>query len=322
VLAIVPAHNEEAVILETVYNLEYSGCTVVVVADRCTDSTVEICKREGFLVFEVDQGNKGRAINEFLNSSDLAAAFEGVAVVDCGTVVGASFAGLVIEALQEAPYVQGWLRSSGRLAWVNAWYSWNYALYHLTGLGRDLLGFSAMIGGTGFAWRSVEHVRFDDRCLVEDLELSLRLHSAGIKVAYADLQITDEKPATLKASFGQRLRWSRGAWWLFFHGRFLTWRLDDFCAVWGSCSSLFWGLGLGIAAVVAPGQLLVCVLVYMVIGSAGMVRLGQLDRFRWSLLISVPMMTVFEAIISVCALVTFNRKSWTRTSHSVVSVLP
>jgi cellulose synthase/poly-beta-1,6-N-acetylglucosamine synthase-like glycosyltransferase len=157
--------------------------------------------------------------------------------------------------------------------------------------------------------------------LVEDLELSLRLHAAGVRVAYADLQITDEKPATLAASFGQRLRWSRGAWWLLMHGRFLTWRIDDFCAVLGSCSSLFWGTGLVIAAFVAPVQLGICVLVYMVIGSAGMVRLGQLERFSWSLLISIPFMTILEGFISVCAFVTFNSKSWTRTSHSGEAVV-
>lgn len=320
VVVLVPAHNEQAVIVDTVYGLEYAGCTVVVIADRCTDATVEICKREGFLVFEVDQGNKGRAINEYLDNSDLWKGFEGVAIIDCGTVVGASFGGLVVEALKTMPYVQGWLRSGGRRAWVNSWYSWNYALYHLTGLGRDLLGLPAMIGGTGFAWRSSERVRFDDRCLVEDLELSLRLHSGGVKVGYADLEVTDEKPWTVRGSFGQRLRWSRGAWWLFFHGRFMTWRVDDFCAVWGSISALFWGLGFVIAVGFAPVQVGLCVLGYMVVGSAGLVRLGQLDRFSWSLLIAIPCMTVLEGIISVCALLTFNRKSWTRTEHTASAV--
>jgi cellulose synthase (UDP-forming) len=179
-----------------------------------------------------------------------------------------------------------------------------------------------MIGGTGFAWRSVENVRFDDRCLVEDLELALRLHQGGKGVVYCDLQVSDEKPASLGAAFSQRLRWSRGAWWLLFHGRFLTWRIDDFCAVLGSVSAVFWGIGLVAAAVIAPVQLAVCVAVYMVVGAAGLVRLGQLDRFSWSLVISVPFMSILEGIIGVCALLTWNSKSWARTPHNAGSVLP
>lgn len=315
-LVLVPAHNEEGVIQDTVEALQYAGCTVVVVADKCTDRTVSIARQAGAYVFEVLQGNKGRALNQYLDASDMPECFAAVGIVDCGTIVGASFAGEVSAALVEAQYVQGWLRSSGELSWVNAWYSWQYGLYHVSALGRDLLRLPAMIGGTAFAWRSSEHVRFNDKCLVEDLDLSLRCHRARASMVYRDLVAWDEKPSSLKVSLIQRLRWSRGGWWLLFHGRFWTWRIDDMAAALCTLASMVWGVSLAAAIVLAPVQVVLCMVAYMIMGAAGLLKLNQLDRFRWSLIYSIPLMSILEGCISVVALFTWKAGSWVRTVHS------
>jgi cellulose synthase/poly-beta-1,6-N-acetylglucosamine synthase-like glycosyltransferase len=315
VLAIVPAHNEAAVIETTVTELLRSGCVVLVVADRCSDGTAGLAVRAGAMVYTVDQGNKGRAINQFLDESDLAFGFDCLTVVDCGTVVEAEYGGRVKEALLSYRYVQGWLRSSGRLSWVNAWVTWNFALFHAGALGRRVLGLSGWIGGTGFAWRSTERVRFDGRCLVEDLELSLRLHSAGVDIGYCDLGVIDEKVSTLAASIRQRLRWSRGNWWLVFHGRFLTWRIDDVITVLNEITCLVLGGMFLWVGVRYPFYMMAWSIVYVIVGAAAMVRLGEEKRFRLSLLVSGPFMGMVQGGISLVALLTWRRTNWNRTEH-------
>ena len=76
VLVLVPAHNEAQVVGATVRYLRYAGCEVVVVADACTDDTGLIAALEGAFVFPVEEHNKGRALNAFLEASALPAAFE------------------------------------------------------------------------------------------------------------------------------------------------------------------------------------------------------------------------------------------------------
>jgi cellulose synthase/poly-beta-1,6-N-acetylglucosamine synthase-like glycosyltransferase len=315
VLAIVPAHNEAAVIETTVTELLRSGCMVLVVADRCSDGTAALAVRAGAMVYTVDQGNKGRAINQFLDESDLAFGFDCLTIVDCGTVVEAEYGGRVKEALLSYRYVQGWLHSSGRLSWVNVWGTWNFALFHAGGLGRRVLRLPAWVGGTGFAWRSTERVRFDGRCLVEDLELSLRLHSSGVDVGYCDLGVIDEKVSTLKESIRQRMRWARGNWWLVMHGRFLTWRVDDVMSVLGEVTSLVFGMVFVLVGVRYPLQLALSSVIYVIVGAAAMVRFGEIERFRPSLIVSVPFMAMVQGAVSLAALLTWRRTNWNRTEH-------
>jgi cellulose synthase/poly-beta-1,6-N-acetylglucosamine synthase-like glycosyltransferase len=320
VLAIVPAHDEEVVVGSTVDCLMACGCTVVVVADGCSDGTVEIARAHGAAVYEVQERNKGAAINAYLEGSDLSEGFVGVTVVDCGTVVGLHYADRVVEALKGAEYVQGWLHSVGKLSWVGAWVSWQYGMMHLMALGRQLLGLPGWIGGTGFAWRSSEKVRFDRRFLTEDLELSLRVHGKGARVAYCDLGVLDEKPSTLRGLLGQHMRWARGHWVLLFHGRFLTWRIDDGFVVLSILCQLMAGFVMLYGWFVSPLFVLLTLSLYGIMGLAGMVKLGDGSRVRVSLLVGIPVLSVWSGFIALCALFTCRKRQWVRTAHNEIGV--
>ena len=73
-MAIVPAHNEEKVLanlLESLNNQDYDKnlLDIYVIADNCTDRTVEIAKEYGAIVYQrFDEKNKtkGHALNWFL----------------------------------------------------------------------------------------------------------------------------------------------------------------------------------------------------------------------------------------------------------------
>ena len=159
---------------------------------------------------------------------------------------GIRWRGEVCAALSRYAVAQSSIRPVGRLGLVGSWYAWLSGYQHVVAVGRAWLGLPAWIGGSGFCWRSDERVRFDERCLVEDLELSLRLHSSGDRVGYFMGEVYDEKPDSLRVSVRQRVRWARGGWWLLFHGRFLSWRLDDVITVLGPLVTLLCGVFLAV----------------------------------------------------------------------------
>jgi cellulose synthase/poly-beta-1,6-N-acetylglucosamine synthase-like glycosyltransferase len=317
VLAIIPAHNEQRVIADTIESVRQSGCCVVVVADGCTDRTVELAREKGVFVYEVNECNKGRAINRYLDEAKetIALMTVGITVVDCGTTVDESYAARIRTALLKRPVVQGWLRSSGRESWVNSWYCWLYGAYHLAALGREVLRLPAMIGGTGFAWRPEVAVRFDSRCMVEDMELGVRLHKAGVKVGYVDLGVFDEKPCTLGASLRQRVRWASGCWWLVLHGRGLTWRVDDAAVCFGTVGVLVFSAGTLVMFMRTPLAVWNGVLVYLVLGFIGLCKMRQARKIRLSLLWSIPLMQALELLVNMRGLFAFNQSRWAGTQH-------
>jgi cellulose synthase/poly-beta-1,6-N-acetylglucosamine synthase-like glycosyltransferase len=315
VLVMVPAHDEQDNVLATVESLQASGCVVVVVADRCRDETAMRSRRAGAFVFEVDEGNKGLALNRFMDESDLWEGFEYLSCVDCGTTVGVEYGGRVVEALGRASVVQGWLHSAGRLSWVGAWASWQYGMYHLAAMGRRALHVSGWIGGSGFAWHSSLGLRFDARCMTEDLELALRLHAGGCFIAYEDLGVFDEKPATLGAFWTQHIRWARGQWWLVLRGRFVTWRLDDVSVVLAILLQAYFGLLIAVNAVRYPVAMIGMVIVYGILGAAGMVLLHDEDRLRPSLVWSMLLLLALCSVIAIAGLASVGRRRWVRTPH-------
>lgn len=79
---------------------------------------------------------------------------------------------------------------------------------------RDVLG-SVDLGGNGQFVRLTELMRFGERpwsaCLVEDLELGLRLHLAGVRIRYAtDAVITQQAVVDPRRLVRQRTRWGQG----------------------------------------------------------------------------------------------------------------
>jgi cellulose synthase/poly-beta-1,6-N-acetylglucosamine synthase-like glycosyltransferase len=189
-------------------------------------------------------------------------------------------------------------------------------VYHLIAMGRSMLHLPAFIGGSGWGWRREMPVMFNERCLVEDLELSLLIHHVGLPIVYRDLGVYDEKPSNLRASIGQRLRWERGEWWLIFHGRWVTWRFDDFAQVMGAPGAIVWGYFMILALIHAPLIVLLFAVTYWLYGMAGLANLGDIDRVRPSTLLAMPFMSILEGLISFVALLTWWRKGWYRTPHS------
>jgi len=224
---LIPAHDEEAVIGGTLAAL--SSCSyphelrsVHVVADHCTDRTVELATAAGVDVRENTSGRRGKgpALQWLLGGvlGDAHAAgrpIDAVVIVDADTIVAPGFLGAVAAELEAgATVVQGQYRvRDPDASTVTALRSAALAVrHHLRPLGRTAIGGSCGLFGNGMAFRTdVLRARAWSDHLTEDIELQNELLLDGVLVAYAPEAVVEAAmPTTLEAARTQNERWERG----------------------------------------------------------------------------------------------------------------
>ena len=224
-MAIVPAHNEEAVIKNLVESLNAQNYPkelydVYVIADNCTDATAEIAKDAGAIVlkrFDEQNKTKGHALNWFIKQKiEEKADYDALCVFDADNIVDKNFLKNMNKKLcQGEEVVQGYRDIKNPTdSWIAGGYAIFYWMMHrFYHLARYNLGLSPLLNGTGFM------VKFDllkpngwqTITLTEDIEYSLINIAQGRKLGWAvDAIVYDEQPVTFKASWSQRSRWTVG----------------------------------------------------------------------------------------------------------------
>ncbi len=224
-MAIVPAHNEEAVIRNLVESLNAQNYPkelydVYVIADNCTDATAEIAKEAGAIVlkrFDEINKTKGHALNWFIKQKiEENADYDALCVFDADNIVDKNFLKNMNKKLcQGEEVVQGYRDIKNPTdSWIAGGYAIFYWMMHrFYHLARYNLGLSPLLNGTGFM------VKFDllkpngwqTITLTEDIEFSLINIAQGRKLGWAvDAIVYDEQPVTFKASWSQRSRWTVG----------------------------------------------------------------------------------------------------------------
>lgn len=224
-MAIIPAHNEEAVVGNLVESLKKQNYPtelydIYVIADNCTDKTAEIAKKAGAIVYErFDEKHKtkGYALNWFLRQKiDEDAPYDAFCIFDADNIVDVNFLKAMNKKLcQGEDVVQGYRDIKNPSdSWVTAGYAIFYwtmnRFYHLA---RYNLGLSPLINGTGFMVRFdvVKPNGWNTKTLTEDIEFSLKRIIEGKKLGWAtDAIVYDEQPVGFKQSWSQRSRWTVG----------------------------------------------------------------------------------------------------------------
>jgi cellulose synthase/poly-beta-1,6-N-acetylglucosamine synthase-like glycosyltransferase len=219
---VVPAHDEEAVIgslLGDLYDSDYPSehFSVAVIADRCSDRTVEISLRAGAEVIERSDGQpgKGAALSWYLTGHPLTAE-EALVVFDADNRVPSNALGRIADELDAGHdvlqcYLDVANPRESLIAEASALSYW--AGNRMVQLARSNLGWSADLGGTGMAFTAtaLEQVGGFEDSLTEDQELGVRLLLAGNRVEWLhDVRIRDEKPASVGVAVRQRARWMAG----------------------------------------------------------------------------------------------------------------
>ena len=235
----VAAHNEEAVIgnlVRSILSQDYPRelLDVFVVCDACTDDTHARAEEAGAIVWDRnDLARRGkswaldygfdRILNEYGDK------YEAFVVMDADNLVSPSYISVMNQAFDAGYLVCTGYRNSKNFD--SSWISSAYALWFLREAkflnnARMMSGTSCAISGSGWLV-SASIVRgmhgWDFHTLTEDIQFSTFCSANNVQIGYAPAEFFDEQPVTLKASWVQRMRWTKGFYEVFFsYGRDLA----------------------------------------------------------------------------------------------------
>ncbi|MDB4887048.1 MAG: glycosyl transferase [Gemmatimonadetes bacterium] len=222
VSVIVPAYNEEKVVIQTITSLlnqRYAGeLEIVVVDDGSSDDTATICEEaygQHAMVTVYRKPNGGKA--SALNYGIARARHDIVIGLDADTMFDEDTVAELVQPLAspQVAAVAGNAKVGNRINLVTRW----QALEYVTSQNLDRRAFSLLdcitvVPGSVGAWRRSlvqEAGGFKEDTLAEDQDLTMALLRMGYSVAYADGAIAyTEAPDTFKGLAKQRFRWSFG----------------------------------------------------------------------------------------------------------------
>lgn len=222
VFIIIPAHNEELIIGDTLKKLKSElGClgNVVVVADNCSDMTATIANSLGAQVIErhddIKRG-KGYALDAGVKyvsskSPEVVIVFD----ADCEFVTG-SFVNLVNSCKRNDSVVQSeylmLAPASSPVKTRVAEFAW-LVKNKIRPQSLSLFNINCQLQGSGmaFPWRIFECVSFASGSIVEDLELGLKLNALSESVIFdSSSKVISYFPESEIGTQTQRTRWEHG----------------------------------------------------------------------------------------------------------------
>ncbi len=224
VAVLIPAYNEETVIVRTirsVLNSDYANLHIIVIDDGSSDRTAEVA-REAYaaeiaagrvMVLTKPNGGKAAALNYALEHIT-----EEIYVgIDADTVIAADAISRLIPHFQD-PRIGAMAGNAKVGNRVNLWTRWQ-ALEYITSQNferraLDLFNIVTVVPGAIGGWRTAA-VRqaggYPLNTVAEDADLTMNLLEQGLRVKYEDRSLAfTEAPVNAKGLMRQRFRWSFG----------------------------------------------------------------------------------------------------------------
>jgi peptidoglycan-N-acetylglucosamine deacetylase len=225
VAVLIPAYNEEKVIVRTVraaLKSNYPNLRVIVIDDGSRDRTLEVARaafaaeeRAGnVLILTKPNAGKAEALNYGIEHIQDAELFVGI---DADTIIASDAISRLVPHFinSKVGAIAGNAKVGNR---VNLWTRWQ-ALEYITSQNferraLDVLGAVSVVPGAIGAWR-VSAVRecggYQIDTVAEDADLTMALLRRGYRVEYEDMALAyTEAPTNANALMRQRFRWSFG----------------------------------------------------------------------------------------------------------------
>lgn len=242
VSVIIPAWNEEVGLVNTVKTIlesEYRNLEIVVVNDGSTDNSdqmmneflqeyeAEISKKENKegiidIVYKYKKnGGKGKALNDgiLLSTGEIIISID----ADCALLPD-TIKNFI--AYFEDPKVMaavGNVKVGNQRSLLETLQYLEFLFSFYFKKADSLLNTIYIIGGAAGAFRRVVFEQlgpYSSENITEDIDLSVRVQKAGMKIVYAaDAIVYTEGAATFKGLAAQRLRWKRGRFQTFYEHR-------------------------------------------------------------------------------------------------------
>jgi len=241
VIAIIPAHNEERTVGDTIRSLlnQTYRTDVFVISDNSTDGTVEVARSLGVRVAETvgNTHRKSGAMNQVLGA---VTGYDYVLTVDADTILEDDFVEIAMEEFRRDPRLgavcsrAGIIRSRTMTRWERALWHFQhveYAEFDTSRLERP--GEIKVVHGMAAVYqykalRDVEEYRYrrwgvagqyyDEGSITEDYELTVCLKELRYHVTMGmGMMAWTDIPLTFHDLWIQRTRWLRGGLDTMFH---------------------------------------------------------------------------------------------------------
>jgi len=221
VTVLIPAHNEESVIVQTVTSVllsDLNDIRVIVVDDGSTDRTLELLETNfgrNQAVQIIHQVNRGKAAA--LNHALSHAQTEMVVTIDADTEIEPDAIRLLLRRFSDPKVaaVAGNVKVGNRSRWLTRWQALEYITsQNMEKRAFDLLNCITVVPGALGAWRkrAIEDgggITADT--VAEDADLTIGIRRLGWRITYDEDAIAwTEAPETPTALVRQRFRWTFG----------------------------------------------------------------------------------------------------------------
>lgn len=222
VAVLVPAHNEESVIANTLLRLKSTSLPhhkIVVIADNCTDATAEIARNAGVTVIERQDSQKkgkGYALDYGLQFLALDPP-EVVVFVDADCLVQrnaltllTTLAMTTLRPVQATYLMEKPLQPTPRDS-ISAFAFKVKNFVRSRGMVR--MNLPCVLAGTGmaFPWSVIRSIDLASSEIVEDMKLGLDLTIAGYPPIFCpQARVIGSLPQNSKTAKSQRTRWEHG----------------------------------------------------------------------------------------------------------------
>jgi len=224
VTIMIPAHNEEDVIANTVQNvlnIDYPHYEVILIDDRSSDNTASVIKlladqydNVSYLIRDKDAFPGKSAV---LNDTMKMAKGEAILVFDADATVEPDFLTKLVPNLEPADVGAVQARKVIRnkdYNWLTKCQNNEYTFDTYLQAGRDNVKGAAELRGNGELLKraAIEDVDgWNNYTITDDLDMSTRLHIKGWDVRFCpNVCVYEEGIIYLKALFRQRRRWMEG----------------------------------------------------------------------------------------------------------------
>lgn len=221
-LILVPAHNEEQVISETLQGLKkldpLGKIDIVVIVDNCDDKTADIVRSNDINILERFDNNKrgkGYALHWALSKFDLNN-YDAVVIVDADTIVENNMLIAMAQSFESgADAVQVYnsftITKKTHISYLQlmANISENILYYKA----RSILKLPILLRGTGMAIKSkiLQNHPWNSFSLTEDVDYAVNLLKENVKIDFnVNSSVLSAATSSYKQSASQKIRWASG----------------------------------------------------------------------------------------------------------------
>lgn len=315
-IAIIPAHDEESVISNSILSTKKAGFDkIVVVLDNCTDNTPIIAQGLGAETIFVNFRSKGKslayAIPQIVEKYGESSFYM---IFDADNVVEEKYIDHIKPYIESYPVIQTNLYNLNVNGVIPRMYIFMDAIYLRIQKALSLLGLSSIISGYGwgaYGWVFNKY-KFNCNSVLEDFEYTVKL---PLKVTFVEeATVYDEKPVEFIPSFRQRLRWYRGYFYTVFKENGIAKNLYTIPLIVGSATGILSFL----LSLPEPLYISIPIVTFALHTLIFLLPLNEreLKDVKWYDVFIMLLFNLTNLAAILIAMFTYNKTDWARTPHA------